>query len=137
MRKQLAKMDNVRATFRGVFERFGVKSGWNGRQETTVLLKDITDATGKRVCDHLWFNLTKQFKSLHLEPGDVVQFDARVRQYTRGYRGWREDVYDKPVETDYKLSYPTRVVRVSTPTAQPDAEAARPSLSLDVQGETE
>jgi hypothetical protein len=31
--------------------------------------------------------------------------------YTKGYKGRREDVW-KPVETDYRLSYPTNVRKV-------------------------
>lgn len=111
MRKALAAHDEERATFYGTFERFGTKNGWQGRQEKTVLLKDICDQTGKRVCDHLWFNLTKAFALLNLQTGDTVQFDARVKAYEKGYFGRRQGVY-KPAEIDYKLSHPTRVRQV-------------------------
>jgi hypothetical protein len=111
MRKALAAREEERATFYGTFERFGTKNGWQGRQEQTLLLKDICDKTGKRVCDHLWFNLTKAFALLGLQSGDTVQFDARVKEYLKGYFGRREDVY-KPTEVDYKLSHPTRVKKV-------------------------
>ena len=113
MRKALASHEDERATFTGTFERHGVKTGWTGQPEKTVLLKDIMDSRGAKVCDHLWFSLTMGFARLHLQPGDVVQFDARVKVYTKGYRGYREDV-DKPVETDYKLSHPTKVVRLTS-----------------------
>lgn len=111
MRKALAARDEERATFHGTFERYGTKNGWQGRQEKTVLLKDICDQTGKRVCDHLWFNLTKAFALLNLQVGDGVAFDARVKAYEKGYFGRRYDVY-KPAEIDYKLSHPTRVRKV-------------------------
>jgi hypothetical protein len=29
--------------------------------------------------------------------------------YEKGYKGYREDVYDAPVKTDYKLERPTKV----------------------------
>lgn len=118
MRKALAGRENERATFKGIFERFGLKSGWTGYPEKTVLLKDIVDAHGAKVCDHLWFRLTLGFARLRLQPGDVVQFDARVKEYLKGYRGYREDV-DKPVELDYKLSHPTKVVRLSLSVPEP------------------
>ena len=111
MRTALASRDEERATFQGQFERFGTKKGWQGREEQTILLKDIYDHTGNLVCDHLWFNATKAFVLLHLQTGDVVQFDARVKAYLKGYFGRREDVY-KPTETDYKLSHPTRVKKL-------------------------
>lgn len=112
MRKKLAKRNGERATFRGTFERFGKKSGWMG-DERTVLFKDICDASGVIVCDHLWFNFTKAFALLNLQPGDGVQFDARVKKYVKGYFGRRDDVFDKPAEVDYKLSHPTKVMKVA------------------------
>ena len=111
MRKALAAQEDERSSFSGTFERFGSKPGWQGRQEQTVLLKDVCDRTGTRVCDHLWFNLTKAFALLNLQSGDTVAFDARVKAYEKGYFGRRWDVY-KPAEIDYKLSHPTRVRKV-------------------------
>ena len=117
MRKSLASRENERTTFKGIFERYGLKTGWTGYSEKTVLFKDIIDGHGIRVCDHLWFRLTLAFARLRLQPGDVVQFDARVKEYIKGYRGYREDV-DKPVERDYKLSHPTKVFRLFPPAAE-------------------
>lgn len=111
MRKKLQEIDQVRATFTGTVERFGTKSSY-GYTKPTLLLVNVKNAAGEVVTDHLWFNLTKGFESLGLCTGDTVQFDARVRPYTKGYRGWRDDVYDKPVEKDYKLSHPTKLVKV-------------------------
>lgn len=111
MRKGLAAREEERATFHGTFERFGIKSGWQGRQEKTLLLKDIYDHTGKRVCDHLWFNVTRAFAAMNLQAGDQVQFDARVKKYQKGYFGRRDDVY-KPAEVDYKLSHPTKIRKI-------------------------
>ena len=34
--------------------------------------------------------------------GVEVEFTARVKQYTKGYKGYRDDVY-KPIEVDYKF----------------------------------
>lgn len=110
MRKELQKIKEIRASFTGTFERIGTKSSF-GYLKQTVLLKDIKDSAGKIVADHLWFNLTKGFASLGLSQGDTVTFDARVKKYEKGYKGYREDVY-KPIETDYKLSHPTRLAKL-------------------------
>jgi hypothetical protein len=49
-------------------------------------------------------------EALDLQPGDVVQFDARVSPYLKGYQGRRDDV-DCPVRWDYRLSRPAKVSR--------------------------
>ena len=108
MRTKLKNRDGERTVFRGIFVRYGKKRGWKGAEETTILLQNIVDINGNLVCDHLWFNCTKEFANLSLKEGDRLEFHARVKKYTKGYQGRREDVY-KPTEVDYKLSYPTRV----------------------------
>ena len=109
MRKSLAVLNESRATFTGIFERVGTKSSY-GHPKKTLLLKDVRGIAGNPVTDHLWFNYTKGFAELGLKAGDVVQFNARVKKYVKGYRGRRDDV-DKPIETDYKLSHPTKLVK--------------------------
>jgi hypothetical protein len=109
MRKELAKIDGVRATFQGTFVRLGQKNGYRGPL-TTVLLSDIRDLSGNPVCDHLWFNYTKGFSALNLWGGELVEFDARVAEYEKGYKGRNIDrMVDAPVEEDYKLGYPTKI----------------------------
>lgn len=112
MRTNLKKLNGIRKRFHGTFERFGTKQGWKGLLPT-ILLRDVIDISTKRiVTQHLWFNLTKQFKILDLKEGDVVMFDARVKQYIKGYAGYREDVqWEKPLEEDYKLSHPTKILK--------------------------
>jgi hypothetical protein len=110
MREHLEKIENVRDCFTGEFVRFGIKNGYKGPLKT-VLLKDIKDKEGNSVCDHLWFNLTLGFENLMLQEGDRIEFNARVKQYVKGYFGYREDVY-KPIEQDYKLSHPTKVRKI-------------------------
>jgi len=111
MREKLAHINGKRFTFEGIFERFGIKSSF-GHPKHTLLLRDVKDNSGKVVTDHLWFNVGKRFDSLKLQAGDIVRFDARVKPYVKGYRGYRDDVYDKPVETDYRLSNPTNLRKV-------------------------
>jgi hypothetical protein len=112
MRQELRKLNEVRATFKAIFVRFGTKNGWNGKVEKTVLLKDIKGTDGRIITDHLWFNCTNGFNILILNEGDEVIFDARVKEYYKGYKGYRDDVYDKPIEKDYRLSHPTKIRKV-------------------------
>jgi len=90
MRKALKQLNGERRRFTGTFVRMGQKPGWKGKTLTTILLKEIREANGKIVCDHLWFNLTKEFGSLVLKEGTVISFDARVKSYYRGYCGMSE-----------------------------------------------
>ena len=112
MRTRLASRLTERGTFRGTVHRFGTKPGWKGRELRTILLVEVTDDTGAVVADHLWVNDTKALAALALQPGEVVEFQARVTVYTKGYQGRREGVH-KPVQRDYRLERPTRVRRMT------------------------
>lgn len=109
MRQALQRRNGDRDLFRGVFVRYGAKAGWHS-PETTVLLAPVADASGQPVCDHLWFNLTKQFAALDLVEGDIVEFAGRITPYVKGYQG-QIDGLTMPQEIDYKLSRPTKVRR--------------------------
>ena len=111
MRKNLAKKENQRMTFFGVFARYGTKSNWHGYPEKTILLKQIKDENDKVLTDHIWFHLTKGFEKLgKLHKGDRIQLDARVKQYLKG-NVYHNKCIDHRV-TDYKLSHPTKIKRV-------------------------
>ena len=113
MRKKLKHIgSSTRRRYHGIFVRLGCKSGywWRktdgeiqgrfGKETLTLLLKDVMDAeTGEILTDHLWFNLTKGFSEANPASGDILAFDARVKEYQKGYMGKREDVY-KPIQTD-------------------------------------
>lgn len=74
-------MDEQRSLFRGVFRKYGLRSGYKGTSAETILLVDVRDSDGNVVCDHLWFNMTKGFEQLGtLREGDMVQFEARVKK---------------------------------------------------------
>lgn len=121
MRKKLKNIgDDERHTFTGEFIRFGTKNGWVGEVKT-LLLGDVKMGDDI-VTDHLWFDCGKSFERLDLKEGDIVQFDARVAKYEKGYRGWRDDVFDKPPCTDWKLSRPTKVRKISSAKAEEAAE---------------
>lgn len=113
MRKELAKINGIRSRFEAIFVRFGSKTNYKGYPESTVLFSEIKSLNdGKILADHVWFTCGKRLDALHLCEGDIVQFDARVTSYIKGYRGYRDDVYDAPIEKDYRLSFPTKLVKV-------------------------
>jgi hypothetical protein len=114
MRNNLSKINGTRARFEGTFVRFGSKKNWNGYPEPTILLKEVKSLTnGEIMTDHLWFKCGKRFDSLHLKENDIVRFDARVSSYEKGYKGYRDIDDYKPIETDYRLSFPTNMTKVS------------------------
>lgn len=103
IRKRLAAINEVRATFRATFERTGLKHG-RRKHEKTLLFVCVLDVTGQMLTDHLWFNATRGFERLQLGPADKVQFDARVKRYLKG----------SPMSYDYKLSHPTKILKLYT-----------------------
>ena len=109
MREKLKDIDGQRSRFKGTFVRFGTKSGWKGRIEVTLLLKNVRDHTGKKITDHLWFNYTNGFKELgELSENDLICFDARAKPYYKGYV-----CEDTPYrQLDYKLSHPSKIKRL-------------------------
>jgi|SRR5579862_1443914 len=113
MREVLKEQEGIRSTFRGTVARFGTKPAYRGYPIPTVMLSDVKDKTGKVVADHIWFVIGVQMQRLNLQVGDEVIFDARVTEYEKGYKGYREDVYDAPIEVDYRLSNPTKVRKVT------------------------
>lgn len=97
MRKELKIIGSKeRHVFTATFIRFGFRDGYKGLVKT-ILLQDVL-LDGKVVTDHLWFDLTKGFESADLLPGDEVEFCARVSIYEKGYKGYRNDVFGRPIE---------------------------------------
>ena len=111
MRRELKKIKGQRITFKGTFKRYGGKANWHGYPEKTILLIGVKDSDGNPMTDHIWFRMTKGFEKLgELKEGDRVQFDARVKEYTKGYVGHKEEVrWEKPLEKDFKLNFPTKI----------------------------
>jgi len=110
MKKGLQKLEDTRTTFTATFKRYGKKTNYKGYPETTILLTDVK-LDGNTVADHVWFTMTKGFEKLgELKEGTVLQFDARVKRYVKGYKGFREDAFlENPPREDFKLSYPTKI----------------------------
>lgn len=104
VREELKKREGSRGSFTGVFARFGTHNEGYGTIQTVVFMT-IRDANGQLVSDHNWFRYTDGFRKIGLSRGDVLQFDARVKEYRKNYEGGPEAV-------DYKLSNPTKIKKV-------------------------
>jgi phage tail sheath gpL-like len=112
MREAMQSREGERGKFCGTVERFGTKTAYRGPAIPTVLIVDVRDASGALMTDHLWMTVGKQIAALSLVAGDTVEFEARITSYEKGYFGYRDDVY-KPAETDYRLSFPTKVKKAN------------------------
>ena len=99
----MKSISGKRERFRATFSRTGTKKNYHGFPETTLLFDDVCrEKNGQLISDHLWFNNTKSFQAVNLEAGDVVEFEARVTPYEKGYQGYRQFIY-KPITRDYKV----------------------------------
>lgn len=115
MRRHLQALAGQRLRFVGVFARFGIKHGYRG-PERTVLLRDVclNSAPDAVVTDHIWFTCGKTFDRLHLHPGDLVVFNARVTEYEKGYQGRRaEETGEAWSARDYRLERPTQAEKIA------------------------
>lgn len=110
MRKELANSENIRDKFTAIFVRYGSKLVHRGTTTTTLLFEQVRNSKGILVAGHLWFTTTREFEKFSFNKGDRVSFDARVKEYTKGYKGFRKEL-GETVSKDFKLSYPTNVDR--------------------------
>jgi hypothetical protein len=111
MRKELAIRHGERKKYRAIFSRIGKKTNYKGYREDTILLNDVREVeTNQLVADHLWFSYAKSFEKIFLIEGELIEFEARVKKYTKGHVNKRYRI-DKRT-TDYKLSHPTKVKKV-------------------------
>ena len=115
----MEKINGVRQTYTGIFVRFGRKNRYKPKNvgghwidyDETILLQNIKNLSGSRITDHLWFNYTIGFSKLgKLVEGDIIQFDARVGEYVKGYVNNRDYIDDR--QLDYKLGYPTKIKKL-------------------------
>jgi hypothetical protein len=114
MRDNLAAMDGIRTQFRAVFVRLSSRPVWRNMREPVFLLWQIQLIDGGDVAEHLWCNLTAGFAALDPQPGDVLEFTARVRPYHKHIIRWRHGRLEGPI--DWHLAYPTRIVKVGSGT---------------------
>lgn len=104
-RTALAKYEGVRIVVIATVGRRAKKSGYRGDVET-LLLTDLKSPDGEVLTDHKWLTAGKWASAL--KEGQIIQFEARVGQYERGYFGQREGVF-VPHSTDFQLERPTKV----------------------------
>jgi len=117
MRRELAKQEGQRKRFRATFIRLGKKTNYQGYSEETILLNRVIDAeTGTVVTDHLWFSYTKGFQDARMQEGDTIEFEARVKEYRKGYVNRAYGINNR--KQDYKLSHPTRIAVVNDPSGR-------------------
>ncbi|GIJ96405.1 hypothetical protein CAPN010_05000 [Capnocytophaga cynodegmi] len=110
MRESFCDNSGKRLRFKAKFVRYGEKSNrYSFLPLTTLLFVEVESLDGEIKEDHIWLNLTKEFEKLeaNLKEGVIVEFDARIKLYKKGYINRRLDIYD--LKYDYKLSHPTRV----------------------------
>jgi len=111
MRVKLKVIEDERRRFRALFERFGKKINYKGYTEETILFKNVTDVeTNEVITEHIWFTMSKTFEKVNLIPGVIIEFDARVKEYKKGYVNKALGVKRKKL--DYKLSHPSKVTIV-------------------------
>ena len=111
MRKLLSKEEGKRKKFKAVFERIGKKVNYKGYSEETILLKDVIDLEiNQVVTDHIWFLFSKGFEKLYPKTGMIIEFEARVKEYRKGYIN--KSLKINQSKTDYKLSHPTKIKEV-------------------------
>lgn len=108
----LKKDLGIRKKFKGTFVRTGRKAGFNGYSQETLLFKNIIDLeSGTLVADHAWFNFTKGCEDAEIKEGIMVEFEARIKEYKKGYVNSKFKINKQ--KTDYKLSHPTKI-RIAT-----------------------
>ena len=108
MRKRLSEDAGLRKRFSAVVERFGKKINYKGYSEETILLKEIRDVESQEmVADHLWFTFSLAFQKAKISEGCTIEFDARVKDYTKGYINRKVGINNR--KTDFKLSNPTKI----------------------------
>lgn len=108
MRKELAGQSGQRKKFLATFSRIGKKTNYHGHSEDTILLNEVIDReTGMIVAGHVWFGYTKGFENVGITPGVQIEFEARIKEYSKGYVNSRYGINNR--KNDYKLSHPSKI----------------------------
>lgn len=109
MRELLKGNLNKRMELSGVFDKYGVRKSYlRGKSKPdripTVLLKDIKDAEGNEIANHMWIQEAMLFKHLKPIKGDTFYFSAKIGTYIKGYKGERVKE-EKRIAIDYRLKH--------------------------------
>jgi hypothetical protein len=111
MRHKLSAEEGQRKRYIATFSRVGKKRNFKGYSEDTILLVDVRDGnTNEKVCDHVWFTFSKAFEQIRFEEGMQISFEARVKEYKKGYVNRSLNVNRS--KKDFKLSHPTKVEKL-------------------------
>ncbi len=111
MRKELAAEVGNRKKFRATVGRLGKKTNYKGYSEETILLNSIVDVEAEKiVTDHSWFSYTQGFVKAMVRPGDALEFEARVKEYRKGYVNKTYKINN--TSADFKLSNPTKIKKI-------------------------
>src|SRR5207245_91349 len=82
--------------------------GLHGHHSSAVLLRDVEDAyTGRQLCDHAWLPYPALWADTAIRECDVVELEARVTSYRKGYCGMSANGRIQPIQMDYGFTDPT------------------------------
>ena len=106
LRKALKEIEGERGRFRATVLHFA---------EDAILLGNVIMlCSGELMTAHIWFACGASWDCCKV--GDVVEFDARVKVYCKGYVNYRKGIHGR--SKDYRLSHPSKVEVVSLPTME-------------------
>lgn len=83
MRDRLAAYMGQRRRYKARFIQHGWANPPGKRPYQTSLLRDIRDADGEPLCDHLWVREEPRLIRLAPRRGEAITFTAQVRTYPR------------------------------------------------------
>lgn len=112
MREKLKRLVGERLRVRATVIQYGEKKTAGGSYRRMICLGPVLQLPpGKEVADHVWLRAGPIVAGLHLHPGDVVEFDASVAQYWKGYVNQAKRIDERKI--DYKLIFPANYEVIS------------------------
>src|SRR5262245_29422181 len=104
MRHELASFAGQRKRFRARVQDFGTS---RSAHRETILLVEVrsTDDLEVVLTDHVWLKKGKPFQAVAI--GDLIEFDAEVEPYEKGYQNFQQGIDE--TTTDYRLTKPANV----------------------------
>jgi hypothetical protein len=114
MKKEIMKYHGEREGFVATFTKYVIVKPFKGLGKPIVKLhfKQVK-LKGHIVASTLVFAQSKVFAGFKFQPGDTVSFEARVKRIEKKLKSGELNLSG---EMDYKLSHPTNVTRIQTPT---------------------
>lgn len=85
MRENLAKINTQRIFVTARVSRFGSKTNYHGFSEATIYLVDLKNLDGENLTNYIWFSVGKIISKMCLKEQEIIQFEARVSPYCKGY----------------------------------------------------